>query len=782
MSMLFRYGYSSLNRIKPLNTFLKRTQTSLAHKNGIINSKKSLISSRNDVKDARRIIVKLGTALITRENEDGLAIGRLASIVEQVSQLQNEGRQTLLVTSGAVAFGRQVLHQERMMTMTMRKSLSPKDILQNSRYAIQRQACAAFGQKGLMSFYERMFQQYNIGVAQVLVTKGDFYHPNSRKNLQATLDELLNLNIIPILNTNDAVAPFTDTDAEVTAAKDGIVINDNDSLAARLAVLISADLLLIMSDVNGLYTGPPDLEGSRLLHTFCPKQDSELIAFGARSKVGTGGMESKVKCASWALDHNVGVIISNGKIDKGILNIMDGKQIGTFFTNIPNQSLSVDVQAVKARDGSRFLQKLSSDQRKSIINKMASNLIEYSKDILQANKLDLEQAKKAGLKSSLVSRLGLTEKKLLTLSDGLQQIAAKSDILGQVVRRTRLADGLTLKQITTPIGVLLVIFESRPDSLPQIAALSICSGNGLLLKGGSEAKYSNEILTKLMQDAIEPYVPRETIALINTREQVSDLLQLGKYIDLVIPRGSNELVRSIQKQSLQIPVLGHAEGICHVYIDKDADLDMGLRIIRDSKCDYPSACNAMETLLIHKDLVRTSFFELLIDLLRLEKVVKVYSGPRLAIMIPFPPPSATSLNVEYGDLQCSIEVVDDVKDAIDHINKFSSNHTDSIVTENQQIAEDFLNNVDSACVFHNVSTRFSDGYRFGLGAEVGISTGRIHARGPVGIEGLLTTKWIVEGHGDVVADYTEGKKKFVHESLKLTENNDKKIYAQQMTI
>ncbi|CAF0980043.1 unnamed protein product [Adineta steineri] len=782
MSMLFRYGYSSLNRIKPLNTFLKRNQTSLAHKNGIINSKKSLISSRNDVKDARRIIVKLGTALITRENEDGLAIGRLASIVEQVSQLQNEGRQTLLVTSGAVAFGRQVLHQERMMTMTMRKSLSPKDILQNSRYAIQRQACAAFGQKGLMSFYERMFQQYNIGVAQVLVTKGDFYHPNSRKNLQATLDELLNLNIIPILNTNDAVAPFTDTDAEVTAAKDGIVINDNDSLAARLAVLISADLLLIMSDVNGLYTGPPDLEGSRLLHTFCPKQDSELIAFGARSKVGTGGMESKVKCASWALDHNVGVIISNGKIDKGILNIMDGKQIGTFFTNIPNQSLSVDVQAVKARDGSRFLQKLSSDQRKSIINKMASNLIEYSKDILQANKLDLEQAKKAGLKSSLVSRLGLTEKKLLTLSDGLQQIAAKSDILGQVVRRTRLADGLTLKQITTPIGVLLVIFESRPDSLPQIAALSICSGNGLLLKGGSEAKYSNEILTKLMQDAIEPYVPRETIALINTREQVSDLLQLGKYIDLVIPRGSNELVRSIQKQSLQIPVLGHAEGICHVYIDKDADLDMGLRIIRDSKCDYPSACNAMETLLIHKDLVRTSFFELLIDLLRLEKVVKVYSGPRLAIMIPFPPPSATSLNVEYGDLQCSIEVVDDVKDAIDHINKFSSNHTDSIVTENQQIAEDFLNNVDSACVFHNVSTRFSDGYRFGLGAEVGISTGRIHARGPVGIEGLLTTKWIVEGHGDVVADYTEGKKKFVHESLNLTENNDKKIYAQQMTI
>ncbi|CAF1295658.1 unnamed protein product [Rotaria sp. Silwood1] len=767
MSTLFGSPYFSLNG-------------DINQTNGFINSKTLPISSRSNMKHAHRIIVKLGTALITRENEDGLAIGRLASIVEQVSQLQNEGRQMLLVTSGAVAFGRQVLRKEAMMTMTMRKSLSPKDILENSRVAIQRQACAAFGQKGLMSFYDRMFHQYNIGVAQVLVTKSDFYNVESRKNLQATLDELLNLNIIPILNTNDAVAPCIDTDAEVTAAKDDIVINDNDSLAARLAVLISADLLLIMSDVNGLYTEPPPLEGSRLLYTFCPKQDLQLISFGPRSKVGTGGMESKVKCASWALDHNVAVVISNGQIDKAILHIIDGKKIGTFFTNAPAEKIPVDVQALKVRDGSRLLQRLTAEQRKKIINKMASNLIEYSKDILQANKQDLEEAIKEGLKTSLLNRLGLSEKKLETLSIGLRQIAAKTDILGceqtllnilgEVIRRTRLADGVMLKQITVPIGVLLVIFESRPDSLPQIVALSICSGNGILLKGGSEAKYSNEILTKLMQDALEPFVPRDTIALINTREQVADLLQLGKYIDLVIPRGSNELVRSVQKQSVEIPVLGHAEGICHVFIDKDADLDMALRIVRDSKCDYPSACNAMETLLVHKDLIRTSFFESLIDLFRTEKV-KVYSGPRLSALLPFPPPPADSLRVEYGDLQCCMEVVDDVNDAIEHINKYSSNHTDSIVTENQTSANEFLANVDSACVFHNVSTRFSDGYRFGLGAEVGISTGRIHARGPVGIEGLLTTKWIVEGHGDVAADFTEGKRKFIHESIVPKQHN-----------
>jgi delta-1-pyrroline-5-carboxylate synthetase len=286
MSILYRNSYLSWNRI-------------LYGKTGILHSKSLHILHRNDMKNARRVIVKLGTALITRENEDGLALGCLASTVEQVSQLQNEGRQMLLVTSGAVAFGRQVLRKEAMMTMTMRKSLSPKDILQNSRVAIQRQACAAFGQKGLMSLYERMFQQYNVGIAQVLVTKTDFYNMDSRKNLQATLNELLSLNIIPVLNTNDAVAPCTDTDDEVTAAQDGIVINDNDSLAARLGVLISADLILIMSDVNGLYTGPPGVEGSRLLHTFCPKQDSQLISFGARSKVGTGGMESKVRNFVW---------------------------------------------------------------------------------------------------------------------------------------------------------------------------------------------------------------------------------------------------------------------------------------------------------------------------------------------------------------------------------------------------------------------------------------------------------------------------------------------------
>lgn len=436
------------------------------------------------------------------------------------------------------------------------------------------------------------------------------------------------------------------------------------------------------------------------------------------------------------------------------------------------------------------MQSLTPAERASCVNTLAELLISKQQMVLEANQKDLDEAAKDGLAKPLLSRLSLTPAKLRGLATGLKQIAdASLNNVGRVLRHTKLANGLTLKQITVPIGVLMVIFESRPDSLPQVAALSIASANGLLLKGGKEAAHSNKALMELVKEALSTVGATNAISLVSTRDEISDLLAMEKHIDLIIPRGSSELVRNIQDQSARIPVLGHAEGICHVYVDKEADLQKAIKIIRDAKCDYPAgeslinkinvnepfyqsilslACNAMETLLIHEDLFTThggAFFNDVCAMLKKEGV-NIFSGPKLNDHLTFGPPQAKSMKHEYGSLDCCVEIVGGLEEAIEHIHRFGSSHTDVIVTENNDTAHHFQQQVDSACVFHNASSRFADGYRFGLGAEVGISTARIHARGPVGVEGLLTTKWILDGEDHAASDFAEGgSRAFLHESL-----------------
>lgn len=740
-------------------------------KKDILEGEKPTFSDRSQLKYARRLVIKLGSAVITREDNHGLALGRLASIVEQVAECHHEGRECLIVTSGAVAFGKQKLTQELLMSLSMRETLSPKDhTREDAATILEPRAAAAVGQSGLMSLYDAMFAQYGVKIAQVLVTKPDFYNENTRKNLFSTLSELISLNIVPIINTNDAVSPpmFIEHDEATpgSGSKKGIAIKDNDSLSAMLAANIQADLLILMSDVDGIYNKPPWEDGARLIHTYT-STDRNLIQFGTKSKVGTGGMDAKVSAATWALDRGVNVVICNGTQEKAIKTIIGGRKVGTFFTeSAAGGPTPVDTLAENARAGSRILQSLTPEERAASVHTLADLLITKQAQILEANAKDIADGTKAGLAKPLLSRLSLTPAKLKSLSVGLKQIADSShQNVGRVVRRTKLADNLQLTQVTVPIGVLLVIFESRPDSLPQVASLAMASANGLLLKGGKEAANSNKALIELVQESLASVGAEKAISLVSTREEISDLIAMDKHIDLIIPRGSSELVRSIQEQSQHIPVLGHAEGICHVYVDKDADLTKALKIVRDSKCDYPSACNAMETLLIHEDLMDGPFFSDVCNLLKREGV-KVYAGPALNQNLTFGPPPAKSLKHEYGSLEATIEIVKNLDAAIDHIHKYGSSHTDVVITENEHAAKHFIQSVDSACVFHNASSRFSDGYRFGLGAEVGISTARIHARGPVGVEGLLTTKWILQGQDHAATDFVEGGgRTFVHESL-----------------
>jgi delta-1-pyrroline-5-carboxylate synthetase len=434
-------------------------------------------------------------------------------------------------------------------------------------------------------------------------------------------------------------------------------------------------------------------------------------------------------------------------------------------TDISNEAKE---KAIAARTEARKLQALPHRIRQDILRAMADALLTRKDELLAANQLDLEAAARDGISFVLTKRLKLTDDKLQTLADGLFQLAGLPDPLGVVKSKRELADGLELSLITVPIGVLMIIFESRPDSMPQISALSIASGNGLLLKGGKEAALSNAAIYKVLGDAIEAgsngAIKRDIIALITSRGQVSDMLALDDVIDLVIPRGSNELVSYI-KANTKIPVLGHADGVCHVYVDASASGSAAGKIAVDAKTDYPSACNAMETLLLHKDTIDNGVASQTLMELR-KSGVKCLGGPR-AMALGLCDTAAKELKCEYGDLTCMVEVVESVDEAIDWIHRYGSGHTESIVcSEESDVCEEFLRRVDAACVFKNASTRFADGFRFGLGAEVGISTGRIHARGPVGVDGLLTTKWQLRSKDvNVVAEFSSGEKKFTHKEL-----------------
>lgn len=431
----------------------------------------------------------------------------------------------------------------------------------------------------------------------------------------------------------------------------------------------------------------------------------------------------------------------------------------------PSPSFDAPTIARGVREAQRFLAAAPAEGRTGFLNNLRRRLVEREEALLEANARDLEAALRSNLADALRQRLALSAGKLATLRDGLARLASLPDPVGAPLSRTELDEGLVLTQVRSPIGVLLAIFESRPDVVIQIGALAIRAGNGILLKGGSEAKASNEAFVRCLHDALEDAgLPTGAVVLVEGRQAVHDLLACEREIDLVIPRGSRELVREIQ-HGTRIPVLGHADGICHLYVDAGADPAMATHLAVDGKCDSPSACNATETLIVH-----VAFLPQLAPVLAAlaKRGVRLLADGRARRFWPAAGAAAeTDFGREWGDLTLSIKVVDDMGAAIEHIHHYGSGHTEAICTQDEERARDFLRRVDAASVFWNASTRFADGYRYGLGAEVGISTGRLHARGPVGLEGLLTTRWLLEGHGQGAAEYGEGGRAFTHRPLPL---------------
>ena len=423
--------------------------------------------------------------------------------------------------------------------------------------------------------------------------------------------------------------------------------------------------------------------------------------------------------------------------------------------------------AADAKASALILSRLGTEIKNRVLRGMAAQIENHCGEILEANRKDLEFAKKENIPGPLVARLAVDETKVRGMAEGIRSVAELPDPVGQKQEAMELDDGLELTRVSCPIGVIGAIFESRPDAVPQISALCFKSGNAVILKGGTEAQNSNRVIVNLIQKALSEVegVPVTAVQLIETRAEVAEMLKQDQYINLIVPRGSNQFVRYVQDNT-RIPVLGHSEGLCHVYIDDGADIEKATRVALDAKLQYAAACNAMETLLVHQD-IAPEVLPSLAKQLR-EKEVELVGCLKACSLIPDLKRAAVEdWDTEYNDLKLSIKVVDDLEEAIEHINTHGSGHTDTIVTENTERAQRFLNEVDSASVMVNASTRFADGFRFGLGAEIGISTNKTHARGPVGLEGLVIYKFKLVGNGQIVADYSgKNGKSFKHKPLK----------------
>jgi glutamate-5-semialdehyde dehydrogenase len=432
---------------------------------------------------------------------------------------------------------------------------------------------------------------------------------------------------------------------------------------------------------------------------------------------------------------------------------------------------SVASLAQRARTASRALAKLTADSRNNALVAAAEAIERAGVRILEANERDCRAAQDlvstGKMSSAMFARLRVKEQGVAQMAKQIREVARLEDPLGRLLSATQLDDGLVLYKESCPIGVIGVVFESRPDVVPQLASLALKSGNAVMMKGGSEAAQTNDALVSIWREALArfPAIPADSINLLQTRTDVLELLSLDRDVDLIIPRGSYELVRFIMEHS-RIPVLGHSEGICHVYVDRAADFKKAVDITYDAKVQYPAVCNAAETLLVHEAIAAKVLPQIVARLK--EAKVEIRGCTKTLALLPnqgLVPATEQDWATEYGDLILSVKIVGSLDEAIEHINHYGSHHTDAIVTEDSEAARSFMNEVDSAGVFHNASTRFADGYRYGLGAEVGISTSKLHARGPMGLEGLTTYKYKLVGQGHTVAPYAKGERQFKHRRL-----------------
>lgn len=818
-------------------------------------------------RDWRRVVVKVGTNLLTSSTES-LDSNSIRRLVGQIVALRETGVEVVLVTSGAVTAGRQVLGgQGRQL---------PR------RGVATRQVLASLGQTPLMSEYVKHFAATGVVAGQALVSRGDLESDHGYLNARNTLLGLLQAGAVPVVNENDVVA---------VEELEGEVFGDNDRLSARVADVVDADALIILSDVDGLYDRDPHQfkDAVRLAMVTEITQEIRSAAGAARDGRGRGGMATKLDAAEMATSIGTAVVIASGDAPDVLVRLREGEDLGTWFqartTKLESRKRRIlaslrddtgsvtvnagaaralvheggsllppgitavtghfergeyiavrsssgaaiaagrsnyssdDVSQIKglrsgqardlletdygdevihrnhmviiesafvpdpsaksarsssskgagpdlnamgerARKAARKLATASAEQKNRALEAIAASLVERSTEVLAANSQDMQAAAQPGTASNLRDRLLLTVERIGALAAGVREIARLEDPVGEIIEETVRPNGLRVQRRRIPLGVIGVIYESRPNVTIDIAALCLKAGNAVILRGGSESFESNRKLAMLARDALESAgLPADVLQFIDStdRSLVDKMLSLKQYIDLLIPRGGERLVRMVAEKA-KMPAVTGGIGVCHTYVDRDADLEMAVTVIHNAKVQRPSVCNALDTIIAHSAIAEQllpavatrlweSGVELRCDRRSLSILEPAATTPRKRERLR--PATDDDYDTEFLGLTAAVRIVDSLDDALDHIEKHGSNHTEAIITRDERARDRFLAEVDASAVLANASTRFNDGGEFGLGAEVAISTDKMHAYGPMGLKEITSYKWVVLGDGQV---------------------------------
>lgn len=679
------------------------------------------------ISQCKRIVVKIGTGVLN--SADGkLDLNVLRDLCGQTSDLHDSGKEVVVVTSGAVASGR------------ARLELNGEGL-----DMVLQQASAAVGQSLLMEQYNAFFGRRGKCVAQILLTQQDFADQARFRNVLSTFERLLGMRVIPVVNENDAVAT---EELDSSKGKDERLFGDNDMLSSLVAVGIKADALVILSTVDGLLDSQKNVIGT------VGKVSGEHSALDFGAVGGRGGLSSKLEAMRKATSSGIFGIIANGKSNRVLDRVFSGENTGTLFLKQQKAGEQKSDYAFKvaaeAKESAKLLSKSAEEKRNSALVTAAGLIERSAQEILAKNAADVGEAREKGQSPAFLQRLALSQKSIAYLSETLRKVAALG-LPEEKIAEWKLQNGIQITKVRAPLGVVLLIFESRPDVVVEGAALALKSGNSIILKGGKEAARTNAILSDLLRQALaQSGLPQGSAQLFSgTREDLKELMQRSEDLDLVVPRGGESLLRFVKGNSA-IPLLFAGGGNCHLYVHEDADVKAAVEITMNAKTQKPSACNAIETLLVHQK-IAPAFLPLVAEKLTAKGVELRCCETSLQILKGFGAKAATEEDwaTEFLDLILAVKTVSCAEEAVQHINKYGTRHSDAIVTQDKGTADFFCNEVDSACVYWNASTRFTDGGQFGFGAELGISTQKLHVRGPIGLEALGTYKYKIAGNGNI---------------------------------